>query len=605
MEQVNNPGIVTRTAQAWLEEVKSFERRGELLSAYDVACRGLDEHPNDRWLQHRAVLALARAGATETARRQYAQFRLEAYQDEDIAALDARLLKDAALLAMGAERSSLAEQAAKKYAEIYERTRGYYPGINAATMNLVAWKIPEARSLAREVLAGLAGKGGSTAEDVYYQAATEAEAHLILLDEERAAEALGRALGTEGTDLAAQATTRKQLRLVCELTGANLSLLELFRTPRVIHYCGHIISPVSKRGRFPAELEDEVAQQIAAYLDRENVGFGYGSLAAGADILFAEALLARGAELHVVLPFNADEFLDTSVRSAGPGWEGRFRHCLTRARAVSFATQDSYLGDDRLFSYCSSYAMGLALLRARYLDGDAAQVAVWDGEEPRGGVGTAADIAAWKRLDLPQSILRVPGSKVAEPTASPAVSSDSERTLRAMLFGDVKGFSQLTDRQLPTFVHEVLGAMARVLGRYEDSICFRNTWGDGIFVVLDDIGRAASCALDLQATIAGLGLAQLNMPSTLALRLGGHYGPVYEATDPIVGSTNYFGAHVSRAARIEPITPEGSVYVTEPFAAILALHMGAEFACDYVGTVPTAKGYGVLPMYLLRRRRGS
>jgi class 3 adenylate cyclase len=249
--------------------------------------------------------------------------------------------------------------------------------------------------------------------------------------------------------------------------------------------------------------------------------------------------------------------------------------------------------------------MGLALLRARYLDGDAKQVAVWDGEEQHGNAGTAADVAAWRRLELPQTILSVPGLQAAEVPSPPAVAQVSGRTLRAMLFGDVKGFSKLTDRQLPTFVHEVLGAMARALSHYEESICFRNTWGDGIFLVVDDIRRAASCALDLQAAIAGLGLTQLDMPHTLALRLGGHYGPVYEATDPIVGSTNYFGAHVSRAARIEPITPEGSVYVTEPFAAILALETGSEFACDYVGSVPAAKGYGVLPMYLLRRRTGD
>lgn len=604
MDQLDDSGIVTRSAQSWLEEVKTLERRGELLSAYDVACQGLTEHPSDRWLQHRAVLALARAGATETARRQYAQFDLGKHEDEDIAALGARLLKDAALLARGPERAALAEQAANEYLAIYRRTRGYYPAINAATLKLVAWKIPEAQAMAREVLDLLAGPGGASGEDPYYQAATEAEAHLILRDEQRAAEALGRALATGSADLAARAATRKQLRLVAELTGADLSLLALFETPRVIHYCGHIISPPGKGGRFPAELEEEVARQIAACLDREKVGFGYGSLAAGADLLFAEALLARGGELHVVLPFNADEFLDTSVRPAGGSWERRFRHCLGKASAVSFATQDSYLGDDRLFSYCTSFAMGLALLRARYLDGDVAEMAVWDGEESKSEVGTAADVAAWRRLGLPQTIVPVPDVVAGLPStaAAPPVSG---RTLRAMLFGDIKGFSKLTDRQLPTFVREVLGTMARALEPYEESIRFRNTWGDGIFLVLDDVRRAASCALDLQAAVSRLGLTQLGMPSTLALRLGGHYGPVYEDRDPIVGSTNYFGAHVSRAARIEPITPEGSVYVTEPFAAILALRAGSEFACDYVGSVPAAKGYGVLPMYLLRRQKAD
>ena len=50
-----------------------------------------------------------------------------------------------------------------------------------------------------------------------------------------------------------------------------------------------------------------------------------------------------------------------------------------------------------------------------------------------------------------------------------------------------------------------------------------------------------------------------------------------------------YGAHVSRAARIEPITPEGCVYVTETFAAVLALHNADQFSCDYVGITDMAK----------------
>jgi adenylate cyclase len=87
------------------------------------------------------------------------------------------------------------------------------------------------------------------------------------------------------------------------------------------------------------------------------------------------------------------------------------------------------------------------------------------------------------------------------------------------------------------------------------------------------------------------------------LRLGGHLGPVYELDDPITDRPNYYGAHVSRAARIEPITPEGCVYVTETFAAVLALHNADQFSCDYVGNTEMAKHYGRLRMFLLRRVR--
>jgi hypothetical protein len=54
--------------------------------------------------------------------------------------------------------------------------------------------------------------------------------------------------------------------------------------------------------RFNSDNEGKVAAIIRAQLAKETVGCGFGSLAGGADILFAEALLERGAEVNIVLP---------------------------------------------------------------------------------------------------------------------------------------------------------------------------------------------------------------------------------------------------------------------------------------------------------------
>jgi hypothetical protein len=48
------------------------------------------------------------------------------------------------------------------------------------------------------------------------------------------------------------------------------------------------------------------------------------------------------------------------------------------------------------------------------------------------------------------------------------------------------------------------------------------------------------------------------------------------------------------------VTPPAEVYVTEAYAARLAMKPGA-FRCDYVGIVPAAKGYGTMRMYHLHR----
>ncbi len=90
------------------------------------------------------------------------------------------------------------------------------------------------------------------------------------------------------------------------------------------------------------------------------------------------------------------------------------------------------------------------------------------------------------------------------------------------------------------------------------------------------------------------------MPADLSLRIALHAGPVYEFDDPITGSRTYGGTHVSRAARIEPITPAGQVYASEAFAALAAACRTSSFSCDYVGQTPLAKGYGTLPTYHVR-----
>lgn len=583
----------TTEPAAWLARVRELEGRGELLLAYDTALQGLEAHPGDIWLAHRAVLNLAKAGATTRARNEFARLGLDQIDEPDIAALGARIAKDRSLRAPASERSRLLSAAADQYQAIYARSGGYYPGINVATLRLLAGEQEAAERVAREVLALCAATEGES--DAYYRAASEAEAALVLKDIERAQEALGRAAAAGG-DYAARAATRRQLRLVCEALGTSEEVLLPLAPPTVIHYTGHMISKTAGTGRFPPEQELAVGAAIVAMLEQRRVGFGYGALASGADILFAEALLARGAELHVVLPFAREEFVDISVAPAGALWNERFDACLRRATSVTFATEDRYLGHDWIFAYGSFVAMGLARLRGKFLDGDVRQIAVWDGQETTGVAGTGFDVRTWRDLGLAADL--IPCGSGGAPTVDAAVPVEGQRKLKAMLFGDVKGFSKLTEVQIPAFVVHVLGTLGSVLEKYSDQVLYRNTWGDGIFLVLSDAPAAARCALELQEALEAVDLPACGLPDTLALRLGGHFGPVFEATDPVQGLMNYFGAHVSRTARIEPVTPPGEVYVTEQFAARLSLERDA-FACDYVGQVPAAKNYGTIRMYHL------
>ena len=585
--------------EAWVDAVSAAERRGELLVAFDLAERGLEEYPDDVWLRHRAVLALARSGATDEAQRRFDAYGLASVDEADPQALQARIAKDLALATKGVERREEARRAAELYAGIFERTGWSYPGLNAATLMLVAGAADEARQLDERVLAAAAGED----QEDYYVAATEAEALLVLGRIAEARLALERTAALHGGDYGALSTTRRQLRLICRESGLDEEILAVIAGPSVVHYCGHRVAPVGGEGRFPAEAEPLVRAWIVAEIERDRPGFAYGSLASGADILFAEALLAVGAELHVVLPFAVDEFMQSSVADGGPGWVERFQSCLAAATSVSYATDDAFLGDDVLYRYASELAMGLAVLRARFLDAPVRQIAVWDGGPARGDAGTAVDAARWSRSGHPATII-APGDGPLVALDAPAVVAKRGdvpgRVVRALLFSDIKAFSKLTDEQLPRFAKHVLGALAGALERHADAIEYRETWGDAIYLVLSDPVSAAACALDLQDALEGLNLAALRLPEHLALRLGGHVGPVFPVRNPIMESPAFMGSHVSRTARIEPVTPPGSVFVTEAFAAALTLE-NSPFACDYVGHIPAAKDLGRLRMDRLHR----
>ncbi len=228
---------------------------------------------------------------------------------------------------------------------------------------------------------------------------------------------------------------------------------------------------------------------------------------------------------------------------------------------------------------------------------------MWDGKPPSGPVGTAVDMMNWRRSGMPQRVIPV-GNGFDPPPSWVEPARGVERRTRAMLFGDVKGFSRLSDDQLPRFIEVFLGCFAKVIERYRNDIRLANTWGDGLFLVFDDAGAAANCALSLQVVVSRIDRALYDLPLDMALRIGIHLGPVYAARDPILMRDNFFGAHVSRAARIEPVTPEGCVYVTETTAAVLALHNADAFTCEYVGMTEAAKHYGAMRMFLLSRATG-
>lgn len=582
-------------------EIKRLESSGDYLQAYDLAIQSLAAHPGDMLCQYLAVRALARSGATRQALDLYARFDLGRHDDADCLSLRARLEKDVALASGGMERVLRLRKAAAMYEEVHRRLGGYYPAINAATLYLLAGDETRATGYARETLAWCARSAEKGELDDYYRTASLAEAHLVLGDAIEAMQALHKLASISREDLAARATTRRQLRLILDARRQNDSILDPLTPPEVVHYTGHMIAAPGAAAGLAAEAEPALAKALAAAIEKTRIGVAFGSLACGADILFAEACLRRGIELNVVLPFNAEEFVRTSVRCGGEGWVARFDAALGRAATVTFATDGDYLGDDSLFAYCSELAMGKALLRARYIDAPAAQIAAWDGKPATAAAGAAVDVARWRASGHDSRIVPVERRSASGKAPSPdADESRRPRELRALMFGDTVGFSKLPERLLRRYRKAFLGTIADTARSFGGSVLSANSWGDAIYLVVDDAVHAARCAIEMQRRLRAVDYSALGFAQPLQLRLSAHYGPVFPGIDEITGVPTYFGKEVTFAARMEPVTPPGEVYATEEMACQLALRREATVTAEYIGRVALAKQYGAAPMYLLR-----
>jgi adenylate cyclase len=569
------------------DSIRAALARGDLLAAYDEVTQGTE--PWRRELDYLEVLTLARLGDTEQSLRLYADYRIDAMGDVDALSLKARLLKDQAFSSARPSPEKLLE-ACGLYSGLYRQTRSSYPAINAATLAQMAGRMRLAASMARAVVKQCVADARSD----YFSLATQAEALVVLGDLEGARSVLSRAIAAPDADAGARSTTVLQLQRLAAATAdpeAVESLLDLVRPPKVAMFCGNIFLA-------NPELEARLAAEMARIIRCENVGFAYGALAAGSDILIAEQLLECGAVLHVVLPFDEADFLQQSVIPAGPAWVERYENCKARAASVTFASHMSYVDGAAQFAYASKVTMGLARLRARHLNSAALQLAIVDDEN--GDTLSGSDVRDWQATGGRSAVVTA-GPLERPMMPPPPRAPPTERGTYGLMLIHFPGFADLDERVLPLFYDEVMVRAAEVLKRYGAAIRETNSWGGAVFVVFKDAPSAAGAALDLCEQSSHVDWAALGVPEGTAMRVALHYGPTYVGYDPVRRGLAHYGAEVSRAARIDPVTPSGSVYVTESFAAVLEMEAAARFLCNYVGKVSRAAGDGVFSLYGLTR----
>ena len=166
-------------------------------------------------------------------------------------------------------------------------------------------------------------------------------------------------------------------------------------TPRqVLLFSGHMVdAPGRKAPRLPPSKVDAAATRIAGVLDE--LGAGPDDLAltqgaAGGDLLFSEACLARGVPLRWLLPLPEADFVEQSVLKSADGsaWRARFEAAKARL-AVPPLAADTALGplraDEDVWERANRWLLDSALahgaerLRA---------IVLWDGGGGDGPGGT-------------------------------------------------------------------------------------------------------------------------------------------------------------------------------------------------------------------------
>ncbi|WP_162409734.1 Crp/Fnr family transcriptional regulator [Acuticoccus sediminis] len=351
---------------------------------------------------------------------------LERQLATDIAALLGRLEKDGCRHAATLqETQDHASRAAAAYAIAHDIARSPFAAVNRAAMTLLAGDKSTATQLARPYL-----EDRSLAPS-YWSAATAAEA-LLITNETEAARCQFRAasLLPDATD-GARASTRRQLRLLAPALAMDPDALVTFMPiSRPAVGVGHMIRATDADAAPRADTAERIAKGVEVAFQTHNVGSLYVSLACGADIVLAEAALARGAELHVVMPFSIADFRAASVAigdaDGEEGWNNRFDACLAKAATITILCPGDVprLGQDWYYRQTFRHCAGRALERAGHLDTEPLLVSVSGGGDRSTIASTSSGMSEWAAHGLETVVVEFPLTrpKPAGPTAGLTVS---------------------------------------------------------------------------------------------------------------------------------------------------------------------------------------
>jgi class 3 adenylate cyclase len=504
-------------------------------------------------------------------------------------------------------------------------------GMNAAWLSWLTGEDTLAKQLSSDVLKLLPPFG---LEASFGELIDLAEAQLLIGREDDACKLYDEAMKQSSNETYISVVTARQQLYFLREAGFKVpnAALDILIPPTIVVFTGHAIDyPSFQVSLFPQELENDVRRTITEKLQGINAKIGYSSSACGADIIFIEALQSIGGEINIILPFAISDFVETNVRHAGPRWEKRFEKILTTAHSINFASEDRYLGHDMLYRFSNHVMHGSAVMRGKFLTTDPHLMAVWHSRTDPIPGGPADFIDRWTNIstlhliDLDElgentgAVEKIETSLIQPQknslSSDPYISKAPDRVIRSMMFSDLSGYSKLQDEHIASFLDflEKLNAAMEKIGVPLESL---NTWGDAVFAVADSAIKIADFGLKYCDIVESLGKKYPEFPFPIRARISLHSGPVFVAQDPFIKKMNFYGGHINRAARLEPVTAVGQVYATQQFVSLLhgetsdecneyaqkGLKYYERYSTEYVGVISLAKSFGQQEVYHLRWR---
>jgi len=462
---------------------------------------------------------------------------------------------------------------------------GAYCGINAAAVSIWLDEAPRAAEFALKTMEQ-ADDGGD-----YYSLATRAEANLILGrdDEAKGLYQQSARIAAANRRWADLASTRKQCReLSLKLHGRRDHLDSCFPTGAVAIFSGEALTDENfSAGQWP-QLELDVRKRVTDWLSAEAIIIAFGGGQPGWDLVLLEIAQDAGIETHLVLPCDAETFIDLYLKPHGEAWVSRFIRVSDRA-VSTILNDDSSEEASGAVEFTRRMIAARGALLAGHLGCSLKALAVGDRlAETAIGFWLGANLAA---LAIHPSCpdLDGPPAKDAPPAPMPfgrtiaAPSAILKTRVCALVHFHFAGYRGLRNEGFDFFQTAVLGTIAGRLAVSANPPVARQGFGADYLFVFDRMQPAAVCALELLEALKAAGQTESNRidPPSVCL----HAGPVRMMVNPVLHQYAHEGALITTSGVIARRLPSGVACATETFTALAALESLQGLRFEHAGKI--------------------